>query len=78
VAPVIAPREIAAGAVDRIRLWQRRPKLQRDDVEKGYEPDGQIGIAGLRQELRDYADAIAAEVPPRTASLGRVASLSTY
>jgi hypothetical protein len=35
--------------------------LQRDDVEEDHEPDGQIAMAGLRQELRGYADAIAAE-----------------
>jgi hypothetical protein len=46
VAPVIARREIAAGAVDRIRLRQRLIKLQRDDVEEDDEPDGQIGMAG--------------------------------
>ena len=71
------PSSRSAGAVDRIGLRQRLLKLQNDDVEEDDEPDGQIGMAGLRQEPRGYADAIAAE-GAATAFLGRVASLSTY
>jgi hypothetical protein len=41
-------RDIAAGAVDRIRFRRRVPKLRTDDVEEDHEPDDQIGIAGPR------------------------------
>ena len=50
-----APRD-RRGAVDRIRLRQRLLKLQSDDVEEDHEPDGQIGMAGVRQEPRGYGD----------------------
>ena len=54
--------EIAAGAVDRIRFRQRLLKLQRNNVEEeDHEPDGQIGMAGLRQDPHGYADAMAAQ-----------------
>jgi hypothetical protein len=46
--PRHALREIAAGAVDRIRLRQRLLKLQSDDVEEDHEPDGQIGMTPPR------------------------------
>jgi hypothetical protein len=66
----IALCEIDAGAVDRIRFRQRLLKLQRDDVEEDDEQrrtmspmvrSGWQDGRTFRQELRDYANAIAAE-----------------
>jgi DNA-directed RNA polymerase subunit omega len=42
---VIALREIAAGALDPIRLRQRLLEPWRDDVGDGGVPDGSLGVA---------------------------------